>query len=113
MRSYIANSIERLEIKEFDNISFKQIFTVPVKCEITSLRAVLKNIEENGCYYLACSNEYEIYAFLANIGKQENPLIEVSYASTWFNSNLGGVYLIGYDKIKKELFAPLHNKSSR
>ncbi len=106
MHSIIING-DKLEIKGFKNLLWlkKSVKDLPDDFILNSL--VKENAEQNGGWYFYENNEYTLYAFLAEIGVQPHPLIEFSYVSIWYNSNMGGVYVTGKDKKTDVFFAPL------
>ena len=105
MHSIIING-DKLMIKEFKNFLWIKKSAEQLPKEFETKPSIMENALQNGGFYICENDEYTLYAFLADIGISPHPLIEFSYASTWYNSNLGGVYVVGKDK-NNEFFAPI------
>jgi len=111
MRSFIVNSDEKLRIDQFKDLEWRKetnlLLDIPLNSKLFKLSTVISNIRENGCYYIVQQEGMSIFGFLGNIGEAPHPVIELSYATSWYNSNLGGIYLIGLDEKTGDFFAPI------
>lgn len=109
MHSVVVNC-DKLEIRQFKSHVWKKEEDIEkLPRELIALCNIPESIERNGGWYYCEMGEYTLFAFLANLGIHPHPLIELSYASAWYNSNIGGVYLIGKDKNTGAFFAPVSN----
>ena len=108
MRNFISNADESLKIEGFTDLIWDKRKEPAadnyLQKELFKLETVIDNIKENAGYYIAKNKGGSI---LSNIGKQPHPMIPLAYATVWYNSNFGGIYLIGIDNIKNEYFAPI------
>lgn len=111
MRNFISNADEGLKIEAFKDLKWVKMSTPIMENnlykKLFEFESVLKNIKEHDGYYMSVSDETAILGFESEIGICEHPLITFAYASMWYESNLGGIYLIGIDNVKNEYFAPL------
>ncbi len=111
MRTFISNADEKLKINGFLQLNWTKkreaLIEPMILKKIFELSKVSENIKNNNGYYYACFHNDIFLGFLANIGKYEHPLVELAYACSWYNSNLGGIYIIGVDRNKNEYFAPI------
>lgn len=111
MRTFISNADEKLKINGFLQLNWtkkREVLIEPIILKkIFELSKVSENIKNNNGYYYTYFHDNTILGFLANIGKCEHPLVELAYACSWYNSNFGGIYLIGVDNVKNEYFAPI------
>lgn len=111
MRNFISNADEHLKIDGFNDFKWEKA-AMPVKenflqKKIFELESIMLNIKENDGYYVSTTPTETIFGFISQIGQKSHPLISLAYASAWYNSNFGGIYLIGIDNINKEYFAPI------
>ena len=107
MNSYVING-DKIEIKKFENILWKkETNTEKLPQELKKIIGITENVSQSDRWYFHENDEYILYAFMSNIGADPHPLIDIAYACTWYNSNFGGVYLVGRDKKNSEFFAPI------
>lgn len=109
MGKLIVNG-DRFEISQFKNFIWKKetdIKTLPE--ELLKYDGVCENIKKNGKWYSSDNTDYTFFAFFANIGKTEHPLINNPCICTWYNTDSGGVYITGREKNTGAFFAPILN----
>lgn len=111
MRTFIFNDNKIIKINNLFQLEFisnnNAVFNSEMIINLLMEPLVSENIIQNdGCYY-AKTDEIEVLGFRADIAKHPHPAVSLAYAFSWYNSNIGGVYLIGIDNKKNEYFAPL------
>ena len=105
MRNMIVGSNDKLLIESFKNCQWNKLKNKNDYVN-TKLYCLLAEDEE---YYFCEVEEYVLIGCLANIGKNPHPFIGFSEYSVWYNSNIGGIYIVGYDKKTDAFFAPVCN----
>ena len=107
MSGIVVNG-DKMQIRQFKNIVWNKMTEIEKLPEcLKKFQGVQENINLNSCWYSGSCKDYVLFAFLGNIGKDKHPLIDCPCLCAWYNSDSGGVYVVGMDKKNGALFAPL------